>query len=81
VQCTPDAVFRERHELRRIECDADIDNEIMSGSVTSLVSNPIRISAPQTVSTTPTNGAMTAGEGMPIFAKRPTPSDAGKINF
>jgi hypothetical protein len=30
---------------------------------------------------TPTNGAMTCGEGMPIFTKRPTPRESGNKNF
>src|SRR5262245_35826781 len=37
------------------------------------VSRPRRKRTPQTISHTPTKGAMTCGTGIPILAKRPTP--------
>lgn len=51
------------------------------GIATSRVSSPINSSVPQTTSTTPTNGAITCGQGMPVFTKQPTPSDSGNRNF
>src|SRR5208282_353230 len=46
-----------------------------SGTVASRVRKPINNRVPHTISTTPTNGAMTCGHGMPIFTKRPTPKE------
>jgi hypothetical protein len=46
---------------------------MMRGRVATRVSSPRRIRAPQTISQTPTKGAMTAGAGIPILTKRPTP--------
>jgi len=52
-----------------------------SGTVADRVTTPINSRELQTISTTPTNGAMTCGEGMPIFTKRPTPRESGSKNF
>src|ERR1700674_4698181 len=52
-----------------------------SGTVASRVTRPINSREPQTISTTPTNGAMTCGQGMPMFTKRPTPRESGNKNF
>ncbi len=52
-----------------------------SGTVASRVRKPISNRVPHTISTTPTNGAMRCGHGMPIFTKRPTPKESGNKNF
>src|SRR2546425_334859 len=52
-----------------------------SGTVASRVTRPINSRVPHTISTTPTNGAITCGHGMPIFTKRPTPKESGNRNF
>jgi hypothetical protein len=54
---------------------------IRSGTVASRVTRPINSREPQTISTTPTNSAMTCGQGMPIFTKRPIPRESGNKNF
>ncbi len=54
---------------------------MISGTAASRVSKPASTSMPNTISTTPTNGAMISGAGIPIFANRPTPSCVGKRNF
>jgi hypothetical protein len=54
---------------------------MIKGTAASRVSRPARTSAPQAISTTPTNGAITSGEGMPILVKRPTPRSPGNRNF
>jgi hypothetical protein len=45
------------------------------------VNRPSKMHAPQTISTTPTNGARISGAGMPILMNRPTPTASGKRNF
>src|SRR5580658_2722439 len=52
-----------------------------SGTVASRVRKPINNRVPHTISTTPTNGAMMCGNGIPIFTKRPTPKESGNKNF
>src|ERR1039457_6690283 len=54
---------------------------MISGIAANRVSNPSRRSAPKTISTTPTKGAITPGAGMPMLVKRPTPRASGKRNF
>jgi len=44
---------------------------MISGMVPSRVNSPARMSAPHSVSTTPTNGAITSAHGIPILAKTP----------
>src|ERR1035437_7755376 len=47
------------------------------GMAASRVSKPINTSAPQTISTPPTNGLMICGKRMPILANRPAPKASG----
>src|SRR6266478_1216382 len=49
---------------------------IKSGIAASLVKKPTKIKLPHTISTMPTNGAITCGAGIPILMKRPTPSES-----
>src|SRR5215216_4028930 len=51
---------------------------IMSGTAARRVSNPRRMSVPQTISNTPTKGAISSGDGIPILMKRPHPSLPGR---
>ena len=78
MQRSPKPVFRKRDDFGRIQGDGDINK---SGTVASRVIRPINSREPQTISTTPTNGAITCGQGMPIFTNRPTPNESGKRNF
>src|SRR5580704_964019 len=52
-----------------------------SGTVAKRVKNPTNSNVPHTISTTPTNGAMICGEGIPIFAKHLTPKESWNGNF
>jgi hypothetical protein len=51
---------------------------INNGMAAILVRKPTRITAPKTISTTPTNGPVRCGAGiMGIFSKRPAACSAG----
>jgi hypothetical protein len=54
---------------------------MISGIAASRVSRPTMMSAPHTISTTPTNGPITSGNGIPMRVNRPTPRISGKISF
>src|ERR1700722_2289854 len=54
---------------------------IKSGTDAKRVRNPTNSNVPHTISTTPTNVAITCGHGIPIFTKRPTPNESGNRNF
>lgn len=57
-------------------------NMIMGvGIPASLVSKPIKINTPQTISKAPTNAPRNSGDGNPIFSNRPAPRMAGKRIF
>jgi len=60
-------MYQDRHFGGR-DRDRDIDS---SGKAAKRVANPTRSNTPHAISTTPTNGAVTWGYGMPIFSKRP----------
>lgn len=51
------------------------------GAAASRVKNPTRSIRPHVISTNPTNGARTSGDGIPILANRPTPSLSENRNF
>src|ERR1022692_2980321 len=52
-----------------------------SGIAAKRMSKPPSRSAPQMISTEPTNGPITPGAGIPIWANRPAPSVWGYRNF
>src|SRR3990172_4604106 len=54
---------------------------IMRGMAARCVNSPRSTSNPQTISTTPTKGAIISGAGIPILMNRPTPSESEKRNF
>ena len=54
---------------------------MVSGIAASRVRKPKIISAPQTISTTPTKGPVISGNGIPILAKRPAPRMLGYTSF
>jgi hypothetical protein len=54
---------------------------ISRGTTASRVRNPRIANKPQTLSTTPTNGAISLGRGIPIEVNRPAPSSSGHRNF
>lgn len=54
---------------------------MMRGMTASLVNIPMRTRQPQTISTTPTKGAIISGAGIPIFTNRPTPTESENRNF
>jgi hypothetical protein len=62
-------------------CELSTVQSMSSGTVARVVKRPTIRSVPHTISTTPTNGPENCGAGMPIFAKRPAPKEAGKRNF
>jgi len=47
----------------------------------NLVNKPRMMRPPQTISNTPTKGAVIYGAGIPILTKRPMPRSVGKRNF
>ena len=54
---------------------------ISNGIAANFVMSPIKSKVPQTISTTPTNGAMTCGQRMSILTNGPTPQESGKQKF
>jgi hypothetical protein len=76
---SPKSVLRERDDFGRIYGNRDINEK--RHRLANRATRPINSREPQTISTTPTNGAMTPGEGLPIFTKRPTPRESGNKNF
>jgi hypothetical protein len=52
-----------------------------SGIAAKRVNKPASTRLPQMISTVPTKGAIACGQGIPIFAKRPTPRVSGNKNF
>jgi hypothetical protein len=54
---------------------------MISGIAASRVASLISTRVPQTISTTPTKGAIVSGAGIPIFTNRPTPKAWGNKNF
>ena len=61
--------------------DVATEMSMRSRADASRVNSPASTRTPHAISTTPTNGALNCGNGMPIFTKRPTPSASGYRNF
>src|SRR5215469_9823682 len=78
MRCAPDSISCMGYDLGRIQCNTNIDEERNGCGARQQPDENQRAASSLT---TPTNGAMNWGQGMPIFTNPPTPSAFGSRNF